>query len=156
MWHVYLTFRFRKLLINRLEREPEIKVLLLESVCNDKAVSLELLHIIFPFPNAHLQVLERNFRLKLSGPDYKDKDPVKALSDFRHRVANYERAYEAVGDWEEENDIQYCKLVNVGKKVIAHNISGYLSGQCIFYLMNFNLAGKKDKNRVAGRMFFCY
>lgn len=80
--------------------------------------------------------------MKLSGPDYKDKDPVAALSDFRHRVANYERAYEPVGEWEEENDIQYCKLVNVGKKVIAYNISGYLSGQCIFYLMNFNLAGK--------------
>lgn len=84
--------------------------------------------------------------MKLSGPDYKDKDPAVALSDFRHRVANYERAYEPVGEWEEENDIQYCKLVNVGKKVIAYNISGYLSGQCIFYLMNFNLAGKITGN----------
>lgn len=91
-----------------------------------------------------VKVLERNFRLKLSGPDYKNKDPSKALSDFRHRVANYEKAYDTVGDWEEEHDIQYCKLVNVGKKVIAHNISGYLSGQCIFYLMNFNLAGKVE------------
>ncbi|RCH78179.1 hypothetical protein CU098_002132, partial [Rhizopus stolonifer] len=114
-----------KLLMDRLEREPEIKVLLLESVCTDK------------------KVLEKNFRLKLSGPDYKDKDPVLALSDFRNRVANYERAYEAIGEWEEERDYQYCKLVNVGKKVIAYNISGYLSGQCIFYLMNFNLAERQ-------------
>ncbi|ORE10785.1 bifunctional 6-phosphofructo-2-kinase/fructose-2,6-bisphosphate 2-phosphatase, partial [Rhizopus microsporus var. microsporus] len=119
------TVQRRKLLIDRLSREPEIKVLLLESVCTDK------------------NVLERNFRLKLSGPDYKDKDPAVALSDFRHRVANYEKAYEPVGEWEEENDIQYCKLVNVGKKVIAYNISGYLSGQCIFYLMNFNLAERQ-------------
>ncbi|KAF1807219.1 6-phosphofructo-2-kinase-domain-containing protein [Mucor lusitanicus] len=119
------TIQRRKLLIDRLQQEPDIKVLILESVCTDKTV------------------LERNFRLKLSGPDYKDKDPAKALSDFRHRVANYERAYEPVGDWEEDHDIQYCKLVNVGKKVIAHNISGYLSGQCIFYLMNFNLAERQ-------------
>lgn len=37
----------RKLLIDRLQREPEIKVLLLESVCTDKAVrriSLVCLH----------------------------------------------------------------------------------------------------------------
>ncbi|KAI9359037.1 6-phosphofructo-2-kinase-domain-containing protein [Pilaira anomala] len=136
------TVQRRKLLIDRLAREPEIKVLLLESVCTDT------------------DVLERNFRLKLSGPDYKDKDPAKALSDFRHRVANYERAYEPVGDWEEENDIQYCKLVNVGKKVIAHNISGYLSGQCIFYLMNFNLAERQifvtrhgeSEDNLAGRI----
>ncbi|KAI8076623.1 6-phosphofructo-2-kinase-domain-containing protein [Gilbertella persicaria] len=119
------TIQRRKLLIERLQNEPEFKVLILESVCTDK------------------KVLERNFRLKLSGPDYKDKDPAIALSDFRHRVANYEKAYEPVGDWEEDNDIQYCKLVNVGKKIIAHNISGYLSGQCIFYLMNFNLAERQ-------------
>jgi 6-phosphofructo-2-kinase len=87
-------------------------------------------------------MLERNFRLKLSGPDYKNRDPVKALADFRSRVENYEKAYEPIGDWEEENDIQFCKIINVGKKVIAYNISGYLSGQCIFYLMNFNLVGK--------------
>ncbi|KAI8997407.1 6-phosphofructo-2-kinase-domain-containing protein [Pilobolus umbonatus] len=119
------TTQRRKLLIDRLKKEPEIKVILLESVCTDR------------------NVLERNFRLKLSGPDYKDKDPVKALSDFRHRVANYEKAYQPIGEWEEKNDIQYCKLIDVGKKVIAHNISGYLSGQCVFYLMNFNLAERQ-------------
>ncbi|CAO3668877.1 unnamed protein product [Umbelopsis vinacea] len=115
----------RAKIIDRLQREPAIKVLLLESVCTDKLV------------------LERNMRLKLSGPDYKDKDPVLALQDFKTRVENYETAYEPVGDWEEERDVQYCKLINVGKKVIAYNISGYLSGQAVFYLMNFNLAERQ-------------
>ncbi|KAI8579418.1 hypothetical protein K450DRAFT_242065 [Umbelopsis ramanniana AG] len=115
----------RAKLIDRLQREPEIKVLFLESVCTDKLV------------------LERNMRLKLSGPDYKDKDPVVALKDFKTRVENYERAYEPIGEWEEERDVQYCKLINVGKKVIANNISGYLSGQAVFYLMNFNLAERQ-------------
>ncbi|KAI7871517.1 6-phosphofructo-2-kinase-domain-containing protein [Spinellus fusiger] len=119
------TLSRRKLLIDRLVMEPEIKVLMLESVCTDK------------------NMLERNFRLKLSGPDYKNKDPLEALADFRSRVMNYERAYEPIGDWEEENDIQYCKLINVGKKVIAYNISGYLPGQCLFYLMNFNLVERQ-------------
>ncbi|KAI8081720.1 6-phosphofructo-2-kinase-domain-containing protein [Halteromyces radiatus] len=115
----------RKLLIDRLRKEPSIKILLMESVCTDQ------------------KVLERNFRLKLLGPDYKDKDPCKALADFRSRVANYERAYEPLGDWEEERDLQYCKMINVGKKVVAYNISGYLAGQCIFYLMNFNLSERQ-------------
>ncbi|KAI8884488.1 bifunctional 6-phosphofructo-2-kinase/fructose-2,6-bisphosphate 2-phosphatase [Backusella circina FSU 941] len=119
------TLERRKLLIDRLEREPEIRVLMVESVCNDQ------------------QMLERNFRLKLSGPDYKNRDPVEALADFRFRVANYEKAYEPIGDWEEEHDIQFCKIINVGKKVIAYNISGYLTGQCIFYLMNFNLVERQ-------------
>lgn len=50
-------------------------------------------------------------RLKLSGPDYKDMDPVVALEDFRQRVANYEKAYETIGDYEEQVDnLQYCKV----------------------------------------------
>jgi 6-phosphofructo-2-kinase len=50
-------------------------------------------------------------RLKLSGPDYKDMDPVVALEDFKQRVANYEKAYETIGDYEEElENLQYCKV----------------------------------------------
>ena len=49
-------------------------------------------------------------RLKLSGPDYRDKDPVKSLADFRQRVKAYESAYEPVGDYEEDHDMQYIKV----------------------------------------------
>ena len=57
-------------------------------------------------------------RLKLLGPDYKDTDPKEALEDFRKRVSNYEKAYEPISKEEEEADMQYCKLINVGKKVM--------------------------------------
>ncbi|CDS04188.1 hypothetical protein LRAMOSA07143 [Lichtheimia ramosa] len=119
------TIERRYLLLNRLRDFPHIKVLILESECNDT------------------KILERNFRLKLLGPDYKDKPAATALADFKSRVSNYEKAYQPVGDWEEENNIAYCKIMNVGKKVIAYNISGYLSGQCVFYLMNFNLEDRQ-------------
>lgn len=49
-------------------------------------------------------------RLKLSGPDYKDKDPRKSLEDFRKRVKAYESAYEPLGDYEESQDLQYIKV----------------------------------------------
>ena len=65
-------------------------------------------------------------RLKLSGPDYKgtslqisntdivkDMDPVLALEDFRKRVANYEKSYEPIAEYEEEiENIQYCKVAS--------------------------------------------
>lgn len=39
-------------------------------------------------------------------------DPVVALEDFRRRVANYEKAYETIGDYEEEvENVQYCKVL---------------------------------------------
>lgn len=56
------------------------------------------------------QLLEANIRLKLSGPDYKDKDPVKSLEDFRQRVKAYESAYESLGQYEEEHDLQYIQV----------------------------------------------
>ena len=49
-------------------------------------------------------------RLKLSGPDYKDKDPVTSLEDFKKRVVAYESAYKPLGKWEEENDLQYIQV----------------------------------------------
>lgn len=49
-------------------------------------------------------------RLKLSGPDYKDKDPVKSLADFRARVKQYESAYVPLGDYEEDHGMQYIKV----------------------------------------------
>jgi 6-phosphofructo-2-kinase len=49
-------------------------------------------------------------RLKLSGPDYKDKDPVKSLADFKERVKQYESAYVPLGDYEEDHGMQYIKV----------------------------------------------
>ena len=96
-------------------------------------------------------------RLKLSGPDYKDMDTVAALEDFKRRVANYEKAYEPIGEYEENvENLQYCKvhplvmladlsfqMINVGKKLVAHNIQGFIAGQAIFFLLNFNLAERQ-------------
>ena len=101
---------------------PELNVLFVESVCQDKSL------------------LESNMRLKLSGPDYQDKDPYAALEDFKKRVAIYEKNYVPIGDYEEENNMPYVKMVDVGRKMISHQIKGFLAGQAVYYLLNFNLA----------------
>ncbi|GMG20630.1 unnamed protein product [Ambrosiozyma monospora] len=106
-----------------------IKILFLESVCDDQ------------------ELLEKNIRLKLSGPDYKKMDRQLALDDFRNRLKNYEKVYETIdNDEERENekfDIQYVKIINAGKKVVSYNISGFLSSQCVFFLLNFNLSDRQ-------------
>jgi 6-phosphofructo-2-kinase len=59
-------------------------------------------------------------RLKLSGPDYKDKDPVTSLEDFKKRVSAYERAYVPLGEYEENNHIQYIKVTTRLQKINAN------------------------------------
>ncbi|KAF9978316.1 hypothetical protein BGZ73_002907 [Actinomortierella ambigua] len=112
----------RKLLLKRLESEPNCRVLFIESICTDPVV------------------LAHNISMKLSSPDYQGMNAQVASEDFRKRLENYEKAYQTLGEEEEDEGTPYCKLINVGKKVIAYNIQGYLAGQCIFYLMNFNLS----------------
>ncbi|KAK9465063.1 6-phosphofructo-2-kinase-domain-containing protein [Lipomyces arxii] len=122
------TLRRRHSVLNRVKDRSNgaLKVLFLESVCDDK------------------ELLEQNIRLKLSGPDYKGQDPDVALADFRMRVKNYEKTYETIGDAEEKVDgFQYVKMINVGKKVVAYNIQGFLAGQAVFFLLNFNLAERQ-------------
>lgn len=121
---------------------PELNVLFVESVCRD--------------PN----LLESNMRLKLSGPDYQDKDPVAALEDFKKRVAIYEKNYVPIGDYEEDHNMPYVKMVDVGRKMISHQIRGFLAGQAVFYLLNFNLAPRmiwitrhgESMDNVAGKI----
>lgn len=64
-------------------------------------------------------------RLKLSGPDYKDQNPVAALDDFKKRVALYEEKYIPLGDYEERNNMPYVQvqiLINeVSSGIISSN-----------------------------------
>ncbi|KAK9247271.1 6-phosphofructo-2-kinase-domain-containing protein [Lipomyces tetrasporus] len=122
------TVKRRRTVLNRVKDRSngELKVLFLESVCDDK------------------ELLEQNIRLKLSGPDYKGQDPEIALADFRMRVKNYEKTYETIGDEEEKFEgFQYVKMIDVGRKVVAYNTQGFLAGQAVFFLLNFNLAERQ-------------
>ncbi|KAI8925190.1 6-phosphofructo-2-kinase-domain-containing protein [Entophlyctis helioformis] len=115
------TVERRQALLARVEKETGIKAFFIESVCPDP------------------EVLEQNVQMKLNGPDYKLMDPEVARRDFMSRIANYEKVYETISEEEEKRDVSYIKIVNVGQKVIAHHIRGYLPSQCVFYLMQIHI-----------------
>lgn len=106
-------------------REPKLGILFIESVCKNP------------------QLLEANMRLKLSGPDYRDKDPVKSLADFKERVKAYESAYVPLGDYEEDHGMQYIKMIDVGKKLTHFGLEGFLSTGIATYLSSFNLSPRQ-------------
>jgi 6-phosphofructo-2-kinase len=93
----------RQHIVDRIKRrEPKLGILFIESICQDS------------------NLLEANMRLKLSGPDYRDKDPHQSLRDFKNRVAAYESAYQPLGEYEEDNDMQYiqvCAFDSTGHKI---------------------------------------
>ncbi|KKK15503.1 hypothetical protein P175DRAFT_0438375 [Aspergillus ochraceoroseus IBT 24754] len=121
------TLERRKAVVEHIRNRagPELGVLFLESSCVDPVL------------------LEANMRLKLSGPDYKDQDPVKSLEDFKKRVALYEQSYVPLGDYEESNNMPYIRMVDVGRKIVSHQTHGFLSSQVVYYLLNFNLSPRQ-------------
>jgi len=111
------TTKERRLKIKERCDKEKVEVLFIESICNDPIV------------------LEKNISLKVNSPDYINMDPVAARADFLTRLRNYEKVYEPL----EEDDIQYIKVIDVGKRVITNGIRGYLAGQIVFYLMNMHV-----------------
>ncbi|KAL2351219.1 6-phosphofructo-2-kinase/fructose-2,6-biphosphatase [Cryomyces antarcticus] len=121
------TLERRKIIMKTIRERagPELNVLFLESRCLDE------------------NLLESNMRLKLSGPDYKDKDPVAALIDFKKRVAIYEKNYVPLGEYERQNKMPFIQMIDVGEEFISYKIKGFIAAQVHFYLLNFNLAPRQ-------------
>ncbi|KAE8307636.1 6-phosphofructo-2-kinase-domain-containing protein [Aspergillus transmontanensis] len=138
------TMERRKAIVDHIRKRagPELGILFLESSCVDQ------------------ELLEANMRLKLSGPDYKGQDPVKALADFKKRVQLYEKSYVPLGEYEEKHNMAYIRMIDVGRKVVSHQTHGFLSSQVVYYLLNFNLSPRQiwitrhgeSKDNQAGRI----
>lgn len=60
------------------------------------------------------------------GPDYRDQDPIVAFGDFKKRVALYQSKYVPLGEYEEKNNMPYVQMIDVGRKVVSHQIRGYV------------------------------
>jgi 6-phosphofructo-2-kinase len=82
-------------------------------------------------------------RLKLRGPDYKNKNPESSYEDFKKRVEAYESAYVPLGKYEEAHNMQYIQMIDVGQKIIKYKLQGFLAAGIESYLSTFNLSPRQ-------------
>ncbi|KAL0910837.1 hypothetical protein M5K25_018930 [Dendrobium thyrsiflorum] len=118
------------------------KIIFLETICNDE------------------RIIERNVRLKIQqSPDYAEETDFEAgLRDFKERLVNYDKVYEPV----EEGS--YIKMIDMargnGGQIQVNNISGYLPGRIVFFLVNTHLTPRpilltrhgESQDNVRGRI----
>lgn len=97
-----------------------IETLYVESKCDDEAL-----------------VMGNILEVKTTSPDYHGQDPEAAAQDFRNRIRNYEKVYETID--EDEKDLTYVKMIDVGKQVIINQIKDYLQSRVVYYLMNLHI-----------------
>ncbi|KAL2568247.1 hypothetical protein AAZV13_18G056300 [Glycine max] len=122
--------------------EGRCKIIFLETICNDR------------------NIIERNIRLKIQqSPDYAEEPDFEAgLQDFKNRLENYEKVYETV------NEGSYIKMIDMvsghGGQIQVNNISGYLPGRIVFFLVNTHLTPRpilltrhgESQDNVRGRI----
>jgi 6-phosphofructo-2-kinase/fructose-2,6-biphosphatase 2 len=97
-----------------------IETLYVESKCDDEAL-----------------IMSNILEVKTTSPDYAGQDPEVAARDFRNRIRNYEKVYQTLD--EDERDLTYVKLINVGSQVIINQIQDYLQSRVVYYLMNLHI-----------------
>ncbi|XP_047319534.1 6-phosphofructo-2-kinase/fructose-2,6-bisphosphatase [Impatiens glandulifera] len=118
------------------------KIIFLETLCNDH------------------RLIERNIRLKIQqSPDYAEEPDYEAgYQDFKKRLDNYEKVYEPV---EEGSYIKMIdKVSGHGGQIQVNNISGYLPGRIVFFLVNTHLTPRpilltrhgESRDNVRGRI----
>ncbi|PWN52469.1 bifunctional 6-phosphofructo-2-kinase/fructose-2,6-bisphosphate 2-phosphatase [Violaceomyces palustris] len=113
----------RKEIADRIAKEPDLKLVFLESICTDP------------------EVVAANVAVKVSSgdPDYAGMTPEAAKKDFLARISHYEESYEAVNADGTEKHYSYVKITDVGKSVVVNQIQGYLESRIAFYIMNLHL-----------------
>ena len=85
-------------------------------------------------------ILFNNINFKKKSPDYINTSDVLMKKDFFKRIEYYQEIYEDIDD---EENVNYMKIYNCGKKVIYNNIYGNLETILLNYLINFTVCVKK-------------
>ena len=109
----------RRWIADRCAKEG-VAVLFVESKCDDEDL-----------------IMANILEVKTSSPDYEGQDPKVAVDDFRKRIRNYEKVYQTIDD--EENELTYIKLINLGKQVIINHIQDYLQSRVAYFIMNVHI-----------------
>jgi hypothetical protein len=55
----------------------------------------------------------------------------------------YEARYDTIEDDEDDGEVSFIKIINVGEKVITRKCSGYLPSQISFFVGNMHITPRR-------------
>ncbi|KAM6977420.1 6-phosphofructo-2-kinase/fructose-2,6-bisphosphatase 1 isoform 2-T2 [Aplochiton taeniatus] len=115
------TTRERRGSILRFAKERGFKVFFVESVCDDPDIIAENIKAV-----------------KISSPDYVDRDTEDALEDFLQRIECYKMTYVPIDDQKDRN-LSYIKIFNVGSRYLVNRVQDHIQSRIVYYLMNIHV-----------------
>ncbi|XP_062522760.1 6-phosphofructo-2-kinase/fructose-2,6-bisphosphatase-like [Corticium candelabrum] len=115
------TTRERRALILEYLIPKGIKVMFVESICEDAAI------------------IEQNIKdVKVNSPDYKDLNSEVAIDDFQQRIEHYREAYEPL-TVEYDGARSFIQIFDVGQRFLVNKIQGHRQTRIVYYLMNLHI-----------------
>jgi broad specificity phosphatase PhoE/predicted kinase len=113
------TTRLRRELLRKVCELANVRLLFLESICDDK------------------EILRSNLLTKIAkSPDYVNMNPETAIRDLESRIELYTRKYETIDD---EENVSYIKLINLQSKIVCYHIRGYFPRLLVFFITNLRV-----------------
>jgi len=83
------------------------------------------------------RIIRSNIReTKLKSPDYRSMREEEAVADFLQRIAHYVQAYQPLDD---DEGVGYIQLIDVGRKIIANQMTGFLNSRILYFLSNLSI-----------------
>ncbi|XP_013990961.1 6-phosphofructo-2-kinase/fructose-2,6-bisphosphatase 2 [Salmo salar] len=137
------TTRERRELLLSFAKEHAYKVFFVESLCDDPDV-----------------IAANIMDVKVSSPDYPERDRESVMEDFLKRIECYKVMYQPLDPDEHDKDLSFIQVINVGRSFLVNKVQDYIQSKIVYYLMNIHVHshsiylcrhGESDHN-VEGRI----
>uniref|UniRef100_A0A1A8REB9 6-phosphofructo-2-kinase/fructose-2,6-bisphosphatase 2 n=1 Tax=Nothobranchius rachovii TaxID=451742 RepID=A0A1A8REB9_9TELE len=116
------TTRERRNLILKFAQDNAYKVFFVESICDDPDV-----------------IAENIMEVKVSSPDYPERDRESVMDDFLKRIECYKVTYQPLDPDQQDKDLSFIQVINVGRRFLVNRVQDYIQSKIVYYLMNIHV-----------------
>ncbi|XP_035377421.1 6-phosphofructo-2-kinase/fructose-2,6-bisphosphatase 2a [Electrophorus electricus] len=116
------TTRERRDLILSFAQDNAYKVFFVESICDDPDV-----------------IAENIMDVKVSSPDYPERDRESVMEDFLKRIECYKVMYQPLDPDKHDKARSFIQVINVGQRFLVNHVQDYIQSKIVYYLMNIHV-----------------
>ncbi|KAM6929563.1 6-phosphofructo-2-kinase/fructose-2,6-bisphosphatase 2-like isoform 2-T2 [Lycodopsis pacificus] len=116
------TTRERRELILSFAQDNSYKVFFVESLCDDPDV-----------------IATNILDVKVSSPDYPERDRESVMEDFLKRIECYKVTYKPLDPDEHDKNLSFIQVINVGRRFLVNKVQDYIQSKIVYYLMNIHV-----------------
>ncbi|XP_033943138.1 6-phosphofructo-2-kinase/fructose-2,6-bisphosphatase 2-like isoform X2 [Pseudochaenichthys georgianus] len=77
--------------------------------------------------------------VKVSSPDYPERDRESVMEDFLKRIECYKVTYTPLDPDEHDKNRSFIQVINVGRSFLVNRVQDYIQSKIVYYLMNIHV-----------------